>query len=251
MDGTSLCREAAGIAVKRRDLEPVGTDLQRRHSAAAQEYLDRVSHAAGAMRVRAPARRSLQRGVGLLRRRKPRRLMALSDDELSEAAEKQSHSIFGRVQVEPGRNLFPLAIEQPRQYCEKPHRTGRRIRPCGAADRRAGPQHGTARRRRSSPTSPSHAISARRGPRRAPGPGALPFGPALRRHEPDLCDRYRQPLAAQRFPPRAVAARGRPAPDRLDRPAPPSCDARGPRAVVAASGKTSVSYRETPADRSG
>ena len=53
------------------------------------------------------------------------RLMALSDDELSEAAEKRSHSIFGRVQVEPGRNLFPLAIEQPRQIREKPHRTGR------------------------------------------------------------------------------------------------------------------------------
>ena len=46
------------------------------------------------------------------------RLMALSDDELSEAAEKQSHSILGRVQVEPGRNLFPLAIEQPRQFAK-------------------------------------------------------------------------------------------------------------------------------------
>ena len=42
--------------------------------------------------------------------------MALSDDELSEAAEKQSHSILGRVTVEPGRHLFPLAIEKPRQF---------------------------------------------------------------------------------------------------------------------------------------
>jgi 2-octaprenyl-6-methoxyphenol hydroxylase len=44
--------------------------------------------------------------------------MALSDDELSEAAERQSHSIFGRVRVEPGRHLFPLAIEQPRQFAK-------------------------------------------------------------------------------------------------------------------------------------
>ncbi len=39
----------------------------------------------------------------------------MTDDELSEAAEAQSHFIFGRVRVEPGRHLFPLAIEQPRQ----------------------------------------------------------------------------------------------------------------------------------------
>jgi 2-octaprenyl-6-methoxyphenol hydroxylase len=46
------------------------------------------------------------------------RLIALSDDELSEAAERQSHSILGRVEVEPGRHLFPLAIEQPRQFAK-------------------------------------------------------------------------------------------------------------------------------------
>jgi 2-octaprenyl-6-methoxyphenol hydroxylase len=42
--------------------------------------------------------------------------MALNDDELSDATEIQSHSIFGRIRVEPGRHLFPLAIEQPRQF---------------------------------------------------------------------------------------------------------------------------------------
>jgi 2-octaprenyl-6-methoxyphenol hydroxylase len=41
--------------------------------------------------------------------------MALSDAELSTAAEKQAHSILGRMQAEPGRNLFPLGIEQPVQ----------------------------------------------------------------------------------------------------------------------------------------
>jgi 2-octaprenyl-6-methoxyphenol hydroxylase len=42
----------------------------------------------------------------------------LSDAELSEAAEKQSHSILGRLTVEAGRNLFPLAIERPRQFAK-------------------------------------------------------------------------------------------------------------------------------------
>jgi 2-octaprenyl-6-methoxyphenol hydroxylase len=44
--------------------------------------------------------------------------MALSDDELSEAAETQSHSILGRVRVEPGRHLFPLTIERPGQFAK-------------------------------------------------------------------------------------------------------------------------------------
>ncbi len=46
------------------------------------------------------------------------RLMALTDDELSEAAEIRSHSILGRIRVEPGRHLFPLAIEQPRRFAQ-------------------------------------------------------------------------------------------------------------------------------------
>jgi len=46
------------------------------------------------------------------------RRMALSAEELSEAAEKQSHSILGRLSIEAGRNLFPLAIERPRQFAK-------------------------------------------------------------------------------------------------------------------------------------
>jgi 2-octaprenyl-6-methoxyphenol hydroxylase len=46
------------------------------------------------------------------------RLMALSDDDLSEAAEAQSHSILGRIRVEPERHLFPLAIERPGQFAK-------------------------------------------------------------------------------------------------------------------------------------
>ena len=48
--------------------------------------------------------------------REAERLMALGDDELSDAAERQSHSILGRLRVEPGRHLFPLAIERIGRY---------------------------------------------------------------------------------------------------------------------------------------
>jgi 2-octaprenyl-6-methoxyphenol hydroxylase len=48
--------------------------------------------------------------------REAERLMSLGDDELSDAAERQSHSILGRVQVEAGRNVFPLTIERPDRF---------------------------------------------------------------------------------------------------------------------------------------
>jgi 2-polyprenyl-6-methoxyphenol hydroxylase-like FAD-dependent oxidoreductase len=54
--------------------------------------------------------------VWVSKAKEAQRLMALSDDELSDAAEKQSHSILGSVRVEPGRNLFPLSIESPKQF---------------------------------------------------------------------------------------------------------------------------------------
>jgi len=44
------------------------------------------------------------------------RLMALSDEELSDAVEMRSHSILGKMRVDPGRNKFPLAIEQPAKF---------------------------------------------------------------------------------------------------------------------------------------
>jgi 2-octaprenyl-6-methoxyphenol hydroxylase len=44
--------------------------------------------------------------------------MTLNDDELSEAIEARSHSMLGKMQVEPVRNTFPLAIEQPAQFAK-------------------------------------------------------------------------------------------------------------------------------------
>ena len=46
-------------------------------------------------------------------------MYALDDEALSAVAEKQSHSIFGRVHVEPGRHMFPLSIERPHRYVDR------------------------------------------------------------------------------------------------------------------------------------
>ncbi|MBV8755600.1 MAG: UbiH/UbiF family hydroxylase [Hyphomicrobiales bacterium] len=44
------------------------------------------------------------------------RLAALPADTLSEIVERRAHSILGKVAVEPGRGVFPLAIETARRF---------------------------------------------------------------------------------------------------------------------------------------
>ncbi|MGY2936050.1 2-polyprenyl-6-methoxyphenol hydroxylase-like FAD-dependent oxidoreductase [Bradyrhizobium sp. GM6.1] len=61
----SLCREASGIAVTRRELTQTALTFNGRARAAPPQRLDRVPHPAWSLRVRAPARRSFQRRLGL------------------------------------------------------------------------------------------------------------------------------------------------------------------------------------------
>jgi 2-octaprenyl-6-methoxyphenol hydroxylase len=44
------------------------------------------------------------------------RLAALPDEELSETVERRAHSILGKVAVEPGRGVFPLAVETAQRF---------------------------------------------------------------------------------------------------------------------------------------
>ena len=113
----SLCREAAGIAVKRRDLNQCALTFNvshlRPHRNISTEF-----HTPQGPCVFVPLPGNRCSVVWVAAPKEAERLIALSDDELSVAAERQSHSILGRVKVEPGRHLFPLAIEQPRQFAK-------------------------------------------------------------------------------------------------------------------------------------
>jgi len=113
----SLCREAAGIAVKRRDLNQSALTFNvshsRPHRNASTEF-----HTAQGPSVFVPLPGNRCSVVWVAAPSEAERLIALSDDELSEAAERQSHSILGRLKVEPGRHLFPLAIERPQQFAK-------------------------------------------------------------------------------------------------------------------------------------
>ncbi|MEI9923297.1 MAG: UbiH/UbiF family hydroxylase [Bradyrhizobium sp.] len=113
----SLCRKAAGIDVKRRELRQSALTFNIGHSRPHRNISTEFHTPQGpCVFVPLPGNRSSV--VWVAEPREAERLIALSDSELSEAAEKQSHSILGRISVEPGRHLFPLSIEQPRQFAQ-------------------------------------------------------------------------------------------------------------------------------------
>jgi len=111
----SLCRDAAGIGIRRRDLDQAALTFNLSHSRphrnASTEF-----HTPHGPCVFVPLPGDRSSVVWVAKPGEAARLKTLSDDDLSAAAEKQSHSILGVMRVEPGRHLFPLAIERPRQF---------------------------------------------------------------------------------------------------------------------------------------
>lgn len=114
----SLCREAADIAVSHRDLRQAAVTFNIGHSRP-HKNISTEFHTPHGPCVFVPLPGDRCSVVWVTSPGEAERLKGLGDDELSEAAEQQSHSIFGRVRVEPGRFLFPLAIERPRQFADK------------------------------------------------------------------------------------------------------------------------------------
>jgi 2-octaprenyl-6-methoxyphenol hydroxylase len=111
----SLSREAAGIEVKRRDLHQSALTFNIAHSRPHNGFSTEFHTPQGpCVFVPLPGNRASV--VWVSATTEAERLMSLSDEGLSEAAEKQSHSILGRVHVEAGRNVFPLTIERPEQF---------------------------------------------------------------------------------------------------------------------------------------
>ena len=111
----SPSRAAAGIGVSRRDLRQSALTFNISHSRPHKD-ISTEFHTAQGPCVFVPLPGNRCSVVWVATTREAERLMSLGDTELSEAAERQSHSIFGRVEVEAGRNLFPLAIERPDKF---------------------------------------------------------------------------------------------------------------------------------------
>jgi 2-octaprenyl-6-methoxyphenol hydroxylase len=114
----SLCREAAGITVRRRELNQAALTFNIGHSRS-HRNVSTEFHTPHGPCVFVPLPGNRCSVVWVAHPKQAERLFLLNDDALSEAAEKQSHSILGRVHVEAGRHLFPLAIERPAQFAHR------------------------------------------------------------------------------------------------------------------------------------
>jgi 2-octaprenyl-6-methoxyphenol hydroxylase len=113
----SPSRKAADITFWRRDLNQAALTFNIGHSRPHRNISTEFHTPHGpCVFVPLPGDRSSVVWVGSPK--EAERLIAMADDELSAAAEAQSHSILGRIQVEPGRHLFPLAIEQPTKFAQ-------------------------------------------------------------------------------------------------------------------------------------
>ena len=116
----SLCRAGAGIETDRRSYPQVALTCNLTHSRPHNDTSTEFHTDAGPFTlVPLPGQRSSL--VFVLDPADAPRLAAMSDADLSAEIERRSHSILGKVTVEPGRSVYPLAIETARRL------SGRRV----------------------------------------------------------------------------------------------------------------------------
>lgn len=106
----SLCRAAAGIKTRRQAYPQTALTVNLTHARPHHDTSTEFHTASGPFTlVPLPGRRSSL--VCVLAPARAAALSALSDTELSAEVERRAHFLFGKMQVEPGRGVFPLAVE--------------------------------------------------------------------------------------------------------------------------------------------
>ncbi len=114
----SLCREAAGIGVDAHKYRQVALTVSLRHSRPHRDTSTEFHTADGPFTlVPLPGNRSSL--VWVLHPADAETIAALDDAELSAGIERASHSILGKIEVEPGRGLFPLSVASARRLAGK------------------------------------------------------------------------------------------------------------------------------------
>jgi 2-octaprenyl-6-methoxyphenol hydroxylase len=106
----SLCRAAAGIGTSRRTYPQTALTLNLAHARPHADTSTEFHTESGPFTlVPLPSRRSSL--VSVLDPESAAALAAMNDAELAGEIERRAHSLFGKMTVEPGRGLFPLAVE--------------------------------------------------------------------------------------------------------------------------------------------
>src|SRR4051812_45892347 len=111
----SLCRDAAGIGIDERDYPQAALTLCLKHSRPHHDTSTEFHTASGPFTL-VPLRGQRSSLVWVLDPADADEIDALDDAELAREIEAASHSILGRVQVEPGRGRFPLTRLNARRF---------------------------------------------------------------------------------------------------------------------------------------
>jgi 2-octaprenyl-6-methoxyphenol hydroxylase len=114
----SMCRKAAGIGIDERKYKQVALTLCLAHSRPHDDVSTEFHTATGPFTlVPLPGNRSSL--VWVLDPGEAEFVTGLNDDELSSEIEARSHSILGKVAVEPGRSVFPLGIASAQSFAAR------------------------------------------------------------------------------------------------------------------------------------
>ena len=114
----SLCREAAGIPLDERRYPQVALTVSFGHSRPHRDASTEFHTPSGPFTVvPLPGQRSSL--VWVLDPDEADDIASLDDSELSAEIERASHSILGKVTVEPGRGLFPLTVATMLRFGDK------------------------------------------------------------------------------------------------------------------------------------
>jgi 2-octaprenyl-6-methoxyphenol hydroxylase len=106
----SLCRAAAGIGTRRHAYPQTSLTLNLAHTRPHHDTATEFHTESGPFTlVPLPDQRTSL--VCVVKPAQAEALAAMSEMELSAEVERRAHSVLGKVTVEPGRGLFPLAIE--------------------------------------------------------------------------------------------------------------------------------------------
>ena len=108
----SPARAAAGIAVSRRDYPQSALVLNFRHSRG-HGFVSTEFHTETGPFTQVPLPGDRSSLVWVVTPDDAKRLATLDDSELSRLVEDEMQSMLGRVEVEPGRQIFPLSASLP------------------------------------------------------------------------------------------------------------------------------------------
>ena len=111
----SLCRTAAGIESDGHAYPQTALTFNLAHARPHQDISTEFHTESGPFTlVPLPGQRSSL--VWVVEPAEAERIAALDDAALNDEIEQRSHSILGKIAVEPGRGIFPLAVETVRSF---------------------------------------------------------------------------------------------------------------------------------------